>query len=88
MRIKEILEEIERQKTELSSKGIKPELLLLGDMSYYMLKMYEESELKHFDNSGSYLTEFSGLNVIKKPNLKQGSCIDRFEDFFIKVYGI
>jgi hypothetical protein len=82
----DIDKEIAEQIKKIKKKGAKPELLLLGDLSYYTLKVENPDKLEVFQNSGPQLTEYKGLRVIKRPVHESGG-IFKAEHEAVEVFG-
>lgn len=87
MKSKEKIEfEIERQIKALLSKGVKPEFILIGSLSYYSLVNNYPQKLVKVSNEGMVLKEFNGLEVILNPNWSKHGLIVAENDF-VKVVG-
>ena len=83
---KQIVEEIESQIKALKKKKVKPELLLLGSMAYYTLKVNNADKLIHTANTGQHLVEFMGLKIVHKPVHEAGG-IFKSEHDSVEVFG-
>lgn len=83
---KQIIEEIKTQVKALKKKKVKPELLLLGSMAYYTLKVNNADKLINTANTGKHLQEFMGLKIVHQPIYEAGG-IFKSEHDSVEVFG-
>ena len=83
----ELVEEINRQKSELEQRGITPEIILCGGLTYFTLKSGSAKEnLEFVKDEGYKLIEFEGLKVVPDPN-RTGGGIFLIENEIVRVLG-
>lgn len=83
---KDIDKEIKKQISNLKKKEVVPEILLLGSMSYYTLKVANPKLQEHTPNAGMNLKEYMGLRIVHRPVYESGG-IFKAEDESVEVFG-
>ena len=84
--LKAIDDEISKQLKSLKKKKIKPEILLLGQMTYYTLKVNNNELIEEVPNGGSVLKNYRDLIVIQKP-LHEAGGVFKIEHETVEVFG-
>jgi F0F1-type ATP synthase gamma subunit len=83
---KNIDAEIEKQIKALKKKKIKPEILLLGQMTYYTLKVNNKELIEAVPNSSGVLRTYKELLVLQKPLHEHGG-VFKAEHETVEVFG-
>lgn len=78
--------EIETQINSLIKKGIKPEFLLLGDLSYIALVNNCRHKMINIPNHGYILKKYKELDVVVNPEWSQAGEYKK-ENEFVRVVG-
>ena len=83
---KDIEKEIDDQIKRLKKKKVEPEIIILGTMAYYTLKVSNKELVEHVPNSGSYLKEWKGIKMIQQPIYESGG-VFKEEHESVEVFG-
>lgn len=84
--LEQIENEIKEQCKNLRKKGIEPTVLVLGDISYAVLKNGCKEVQHYVQNNGFVLRKYDGLRVIQDPEFG-GPGIYRKENESVEVFG-